>query len=39
MFGFIKKFFYRISVFIDFNKRKFVEHTSADLYFNEQPRM
>ena len=32
MFGFIKTcFFYRISAFIDFNERKFVE-----LYFNEQ---
>ena len=31
MFGFIKMcFFYRISIFIDFNKHKFVE-----LYFNE----
>ena len=31
---FKKCFFHRISIFIDFNKRKFVE-----LYFNEQSRM
>ena len=32
--GLLKSAFYRISIFIDFNKRKFVE-----LYFNEQSRM
>ena len=34
LFGFIKKCFYRISTFIDFNKSRFVK-----LYFNEQSRM
>ena len=34
MFKFIKSFFYRISVFIDFNKCKLVE-----FYFKEQSRM
>ena len=34
MFGFIKKCFYRISTFIDFNKSRFVK-----LYFNEQSGM
>ena len=35
MFGFIKKcFFYWISIFINFNKREFVE-----LFFNKQLRM
>ena len=35
MLGFIKRrFFYRISIFNEFNERKFVE-----LYFNEQSRM
>ena len=31
IFGLVKKFFYRVSIFIDFNKPKFVE-----LYFYEQ---
>ena len=31
MLGFIKKFFfYRISIFIDFSKRKFVDHSLAE---------
>ena len=31
MLGFIKKFFfYRISIFIDFSKRKFVDHSFAE---------
>ena len=34
MFRFFKGCFYRISIFIDFNKREFVE-----LYFNEQSRI
>ena len=39
-FGFIKRhFFYRIIIFINFNERKFVERSSAELYFNEQSRL
>ena len=34
--GLLKSVFYRISIFINFYKRRFVEPSSADLYFNEQ---
>ena len=37
--GLLKSVFCRISVFIDFSKRKFVERRSAKLYFDKQPRM
>ena len=40
MFGFIKKcFFHRINISIDFNERNLVEHSSTELYFNEQSKM
>ena len=41
MFGFIpvKNVFYRINILIHFNKRKFVERSSAELYFNKQSRI